>query len=919
MVELPSGTVTFLFTDVEGSTRLWEGHPDVMRAALARHDAILRESVASQRGAIVKSTGDGIHAVFASAHDALECAVTAQRVLSAEAWSDDAPIRVRMGVHSGEAESRDGDYYGSATNRAARLMSAAHGGQVLASLSTEALVSDDPPDGITLIDLGEHRLRDLTRPEHVYQVVADGVGGSFPPLRTLDEFPGNLPLQPSSFVGREDTLLALAKALDASRLVTVIGVGGVGKTRLAIQVAAEVITRYPDGAWFCELAAADDPDAMLQVVAAALGVQPRAGLTLDRCIVESLRARRLLVVLDNCEHLVGDVAELAGAVLGECPTVWMLATSREAIGVPGEQVWPLASLDLPKRGEFENASTNESVRLFVERAVAARPGFALGPNNVEAVAEICRRLDGIPLAIELAAARVAALSPADIRGLLDERFRLLAGTRRSKVERHQTLRATVDWSYSLLDDNERMVFDRLGVFAGSFDARAVQAVCAGDGLEVWDVLDALTGLVAKSMVNGEEADDETMRYQLLETLRQYARERLDEAGDTDRWRARHAAHYAEVAEETLEGVTGPDEFTWRPRLVANQDNIRAALVWSLDRDNPDDVEYGLRIVAAIGRSTEPMLAFADWVELCVPLVEERPSELRACVLAAASTALVSIGEFDRGRALAHEALRDAEAISAEVNVRACAALVMVASNQGDLDEAYRISREVLDQCDSTTLSGFGAVSPHSLVAVYAAMTGDAETARRHAEQAMSNARRLGNPSTLASTLWVGGLVFHLDEPDRALEYLEEAAALLRQGAFYVSMGIGFAYRARLRDERGELDLALGALDEGLEYFRRVGPQLDISAIFVQMCRTFARNARPEAASILAGVVSIGAIADLSGAGTPTRVARATAPARDELGDHAYEQLYARGAAMSYAEAMEYARAQLRELAVTSEG
>jgi predicted ATPase/class 3 adenylate cyclase len=917
MVELPSGTVTFLFTDLEGSTRLWEEHPDAMQPALARHDAILRDAVAAHEGHVVKSTGDGIHAVFATAHDALDAAIAAQGALAGEAWDETGPLKVRVGVHTGETVLRDGDYYGGAANRAARLMSVAHGGQIVVSLTTEELVRDG---GYEFVDRGEHRLRDLARAERVFQLSHAGLSHEFPPLRSLDAFAENLPLQVSSFIGREFEQAGLAKALESSRLVTVIGVGGVGKTRLAVQVAADIITRYPDGAWFCELAAADEPQAMLQVVATVLGVQPRPGVTLDQSIVESLRARRLLVVLDNCEHLIREVAALANAVLRECPTVSILATSREALGVGGEQVWPLASLDLPTSGDLDAVSGNESVRLFVERATAARPGFGLGPGNVDAVVEICRRLDGIPLAIELAAARVAVFSPSDLRGLLDERFRLLAGTRRSAVERHQTLRATVDWSYALLEEIERVVFDRLGIFAGSFDHRAAQAVCAGDGVEIWDVLDALSGLVAKSMVTAEEIDDGTMRYQLLETLRQYARERLDETGDIDRWRARHVAHYAEVAEETLEGITGPDEFVWRPRLAADLDNIRAALNWSLDREDPADVEYGLRIVAAIGQSTDPTFAFADWVERAVPLVEGRPPNLRGVILSAASIALVNVGDIESGRTLAELVLQEPDLDG--WNIRALGSLMICASLQSDFEEAYRIAVESLPASDDAKFqAGNFQVTAYGALATYAALTGRAEIARRHAEEGIRRARALGNPSTLAQVLYSAGLVLNREDPDHALEYFEESAALVREGAGFISVGIvgiNLAKLARLRDERGELSVALAALDEGLEYFRRVGPQLDLPSIVAQLCRTFVRNDRPEAAAVLAGVLSDGAIADLAGARTPERIARATAPARTRLGDTTYEQLFAHGAAMSYTDAMTYARTQLKELAVTTQ-
>ena len=519
MTELPSGTVTFLFTDLAGSTRLWEEHPDAMRPALARHDELLRDAVADHGGHVVKTTGDGIHAVFATAHDALDAAVAMQLGLGEASFGETVSLRVRIGVHTCEAQHRDGDYFGSEVNRAARLMSIAHGGQVVASASTRSLVRDG---SVELVDLGEHRLRDLTMAERVFEVRAPGLPTGFPPLRSLNAFPGNLPRQLTSFVGRHQELADIAKALDEWRLVTVTGTGGVGKTRLAVQVAAETLPRFADGAWWCELAVASDGETMAQVVAAELAISQRAGMSLAASVSDYLRPKELLLVLDNCEQLLGPVSDLAEQVLRECARVRILATSREGLAVDGERVWPLRSLPLPDATGAE-IETNDAVRLIAERAQAARANFAVDDANVGAVGEICRRLDGIPLAIELAAARVVSMSPSEISGLLDERFRLLTGGRRSAVERHQTLRATVDWSYSLLEERERAVFDRLGVFAGSFDARAAQMVVVGDGVEAWDVLDALAELVAKSMVVADETSDGTTRYQMLETLRQYAR------------------------------------------------------------------------------------------------------------------------------------------------------------------------------------------------------------------------------------------------------------------------------------------------------------------------------------------------------------------------------------------------------------
>ncbi|MCJ7437947.1 MAG: adenylate/guanylate cyclase domain-containing protein, partial [Acidimicrobiia bacterium] len=520
MSDLPSGTVTFLFTDLEGSTRLWEENPEAMRAALARHDEILRDTVEGHGGHVVKTTGDGLHAAFATAHDGLGAAIAAQGALVAEDWSLPEPLQVRMGLHSGEADVRDGDYYGPAVNRGARVAAVAHGGQIVLSRATEELARDGLGNDVSLVDLGDHQLRDLARPEHVFQINTPGLRIDFPPLRSLDAFPGNLPSRPTSFVGRDGDLRKVAEALERAPVVTVTGVGGVGKTRLALQVAAEVVPHYPDGAWLCELATADGPAALMQVIAASLGVPLRSGMDPADSVLEFLKAKQLLVVLDNCEHLIDSAGAFAERVVQTCPDVRMLATSREGLAIEGELVVPLRSLALPDEdADPDGVTSSAAVRLFVERAGAAQSGFELRSVDLSAVAEVCRRLDGIPLAIELAAARVVAMTPTEIAGLLDERFRLLTGGRRTAVERHQTLRATVDWSYSLLDATEQAVFDRLGVFSGDFDSAAAQTVVTGSGIETWGVLDALGSLVAKSMITIDDSAEGVARYSMLETLR----------------------------------------------------------------------------------------------------------------------------------------------------------------------------------------------------------------------------------------------------------------------------------------------------------------------------------------------------------------------------------------------------------------
>ena len=445
MAELPSGTVTFLFTDLEVSTRLWDQEPDVMRAALARHDELLREGVAAYGGRVVKGRGDGVHAVFATADAAVRAAIDCELALNAEPWTVSEPLRARMGIHTGVAELRDGDYFGSAVNRAARLEAIAHGGQILCSQATRELARDVLAEGVVFVDLGEHRLRDLSCAERVFQVHAPGLPSGFAPLASVDAFPGNLPLQVSSLIGREREIERTVDALGAARVVTLTGVGGVGKTRLAYQVAAEVLPRFREGAWLVELAKVRDPDGVVDAFAAVFGITARAGQGLEESLIEFLRTKQLLLVIDNCEHILGSVAELVETLERSCPGLVMLATSREGLGVDGEQMLVVPSLGAPARGaDMDVIAAADSVQLFVERATAAKADFSLTEQNAESVVQVCRRLDGVPLAIELAAARVPAMSPSLLASRLDQRFRVLTGgdAARSSATRRCAPRST---------------------------------------------------------------------------------------------------------------------------------------------------------------------------------------------------------------------------------------------------------------------------------------------------------------------------------------------------------------------------------------------------------------------------------------------------------------------------------------------
>jgi predicted ATPase/class 3 adenylate cyclase len=547
-VGVPSGTVTFLFTDIEGSTRLWEAVPEAMHAALARHDEILKGEIAAHGGHVFSTGGDGFAVAFSRARDALAAAAEAQAGLAAESWPEGAAVKVRMGVHTGEAEERGGDYFGAEVNRAARLMVTAHGGQVVCSEITAGLAGS----GVVLVDLGQRRLRDLSAPQRVFQVG----GGTFPALRSLEAFSSNLPAQGGVFIGRAEELVQVAAALESSRVVTLIGVGGVGKTRLAVQVAAELLPRFRDGAWLVELGPVLDAAVLLEAVAGSLRVPERQGQTLAASVTDFLRAKQLLVVLDNCEHLLDAAAGFVEVAVETCPEVVVLATSREALGVDGERILVIPPLGVPADGvSTEAVGAVDAVRLFVERAARHKAGFELTDANAAAVGALVRRLDGIPLAIELAAARVRSLTPAELAERLDERFRLLAGGRHGAVERHQTLRRAIDWSYELLSEAEQQTLNRVAVFPGDFSLRSAEAVIGGDGIDRSAVVDLLGRLVDKSLVMAEDRDG-VSRYRLLETIRQYGQERLEAAGEAAKLRRRYAEHYAGYAASAGGGLRG---------------------------------------------------------------------------------------------------------------------------------------------------------------------------------------------------------------------------------------------------------------------------------------------------------------------------------------------------------------------------
>ena len=582
MADQATGTHTFLFSDIEGSTRRWQEHGPAMGDALKVHDATVAEAVESAGGRVFKHTGDGVCAVFSSAGGALAAAVGIQRGLDELDFSAVGGLAVRVGVHTGEAEEIGGDFFGPALNRTARLMGLAHGGQVLLSDATAALVGDAHVPGVELIPLGEHVLRDIARPERVHQLIAPGLRREVPPLRS-GPATGNLPEPRTAFVGRADALARLAALLSERRLVTLVGVGGTGKTRLAVEVAHRLAPEFPAGVYFADLSPLTDGSLLFPTLAVALGLAVAEGgnTAIADTVVDFLRPRRSLVVLDNCEQIVDDCAEAVDRLLDSCPDLVVLATSREALDVEGEHSWPVTSLSVPEEGG--DVAASEAVQLFADRARAAAGTFELTAENTADVVEICRRLDGIPLALELAASRVAHMSPGEIASRLDDRFHLLVGGRRRRAQRQQTLQAALDWSHDLLGPSEQVFLRRLSVFAGGFTLQAAAEVCVDDPTDV--AVDLLASLVAKSLVVPEPTGDGT-RYRMLETVRLYAAQKLLESGETERFRVRHRDRLLAWLESIPIDQT-IDDYTVVGTLVADLDNLRVALDWSEDEGRVD--------------------------------------------------------------------------------------------------------------------------------------------------------------------------------------------------------------------------------------------------------------------------------------------------------------------------------------------
>ena len=790
--DVPAGTVTFLFTDIEGSTRQWEESPAEMSAALERHDTIVRHAIGGHAGYVFATGGDGFCAAFPTAAHAADAAVEIQRGLLAEPGR--IPFGVRIGLHTGEATERDQNYFGSEVNRAARLMSIAHGGQVVISDSTEVLLRDR----IVLRALGEHRLRDISGRMAVYQIVADGLPTEFPPLRSLGPLAGNLPENPNSFVGREPLLREVADLVRVNSLVTLSGFGGVGKTRLALEAAASLAGDFPDGVWFVELAPVSDPSSVPAAIATTLGVTPQGGVELIDAIAEAVGDRRVLLVIDNCEHVLEGAAAAVEVILRRSATVKILATSREYLWVGGETLLAVSPLSL------EDGPSSAAATLFAERARAVRPGFALDDSEIsDAVVEICRTLDGLPLGIELAAARMAAMSAVEVRDRLGDRFRLLRSTARGP-ERHETLRHAIGWSYDLLTSDEQEVLRYASVFSGGFDLAGIAA--AADAAE--DDLDLLTeidSLVRKSLVVADHTTSRT-RYHLFETIRQFGEEQLARSGALEQTRDRHAAHLAHTTVVHWERWNGPE---WRVAVdwvELELDNLRSAFRWAARRGNLEIATDIAAHAALMGFSIE-LFETLGWAEELLDAATAADVPRLPRLYTGAGYACFA-GRAEEAAANAHRATELEQQPGYDPCEPGYAAFVEALGQVycGHLDRYVELTEQVAALPGSSR--GYA-------IAAYVnglESAGRVDEALELTDEAVKAAYELGNPYWIAYTLWIVGLAYSKVDAERALLAWGEALEIVREHR--VNFFDGFLARdtARLHTSHGIGREALGLFD-----------------------------------------------------------------------------------------------------------
>ncbi|MEJ2302060.1 MAG: adenylate/guanylate cyclase domain-containing protein [Anaerolineales bacterium] len=867
------GILTFLFSDLVDSTVLWEKYPEAMQAALSRHDHILKDSIIQHGGRLIKSTGDGIHAAFVAPAAAVFAAIAAQKSMQSESWDNTPPLRIRIGLHTGKAQYRQGDYYGSTVNRAARLMSIGHGGQILLSQATQELVKDDLPDRIVLQDMGLHTLRGLTRPEQVYQILVPGLLAEFPPLNSVEIRLNNLPAQTSLFIGRKHELAAITGLFrrEDVRLVTLTGIGGIGKTRLSLQVSAEVLNDYRNGVYFIELAPVTDTDLLGSAIAGTLQVKEAGSEPILKTLLEYLKDKEMLLVLDNFEQII-DAAPLIGKIISAAPKVDILVTSREVLSISGEHIYPVPPLDLPKRNgkvTLDTLAEYESSQLFLDRAKAANPAFEVNEENAAFIAEICMNLEGLPLAIELAAARTRMFTPKKLLERLSDRLNLLKGGGRDLPARQQTLRGMVDWSYNLLSDEEQRLFACLAIFSGGWTLEAAENIC-GSSLNI-DVLDGLESLVDKSLIQVERDFEDEPRFKMLETIHVYAYERLQSGGDLAAVQPAHADWFLEFAEEGEQGLFGKDSDVWTKRLQAEEENFRQVLEGC--ETGQLDPEVGVRMAGALRFFWEETGKFSEgrgWLRSMLSVSTESPPAVRAKALCGDGVLAYWQGDWN------------------QVSTR--------------LSEALDIGRQTGDQLIIGEALHFLAHAAQS--------NGENERGVQLLAESFETFRQLEHQWGLTRSLVCLADAWRLlGEYEQAAIHFEEVLAMMRNRPKNLLFAALLSNFGNVLNRKGEVERAAAYFREGVEVGQSIGNAMIMAYLLDGLAGNAVLTGRPERAARLLGASK--ALFNSVGVSSMTPIDKSdhdyyVDSVRTLLDEGTYNALWQDGFSMSLEEAEAYA-------------
>ena len=919
MPNLPTGTVTFLFTDIAGSTHLLQQLGPAYVDLLAQHHAILRTAIQVWHGAEVDTQGDAFFAAFGRASEALRAVTNMQRSLACQEWPGGAAVKVRMALHTGEAALTEIGYVGLDVHRAARLCSAGHGGQVLLSAATQALVSADLPEGLSLRSLGEHRLKDLQKPEQIFQLVIPGLPSEFPALKSLNLLQNNLPVLLTSFIGREGEIAAVRQHLGRERLVTLVGAGGSGKTRLALQAAAQGLEDFPEGVWFVDLAPLSDPAFVPQAVATVLNLHEESGRTIQYTLVEYFRAQRVLLILDNCEHLMKACADLAENLLQSCPSLKVLATSREALGIPGEHLLPVPTLSLPcpellqENGKdiLSKIQGSEAVRLFQERAAAVLLGFRLTEANARSAAQICQRLDGIPLAIELAAARTRMLSLEQILARLDDRFRLLTGGSRTALPRQQTLQALVEWSHDLLSISEKILFRRLSVFAGGWTLEAAEAICKGGEINHGDILDLLTRLMDKSLILAEPCG-EGMRHRMLETILEYAQGQVQASGELEELQRHHMGFYARLVQNSLKGLTGPDPSTWLKLLNAEKDNLYKALDWAI-QCNEQDGDVAGRMAGDLWMwwMERGMLSEGrQWYQKVLEKFQKRGSPRAKALMGMATLTWTQGGTLEVSKSLDESLaiLRDLENPDLPDLAQATHIQGHIALDKGNYPEASQAFQESLElyrKLDDPYWVG----TLNSDLGVVAYHLGDYPSARQYQEESLALFQKDGNIEIISQTLHRIGELARLEgDYGRAEECYETCLHNYQELWMKLEIASNLHKLGYIAQHNGDFQKARTRFQESLSIQREVGNKQGIAECLAGLAGLAAAEGQPVRALRLFGAAQ----AVLDAARIPMAPADLVEWQRDhalacaQLSQATCEQAQEEGSKMVMEQAIEYA-------------